>query len=61
MRRGGKPVMGPMEPRLPPDYRLGRGGPDVLALRRPESWMVAPFSAWGAIMEAIEETTCEDH
>jgi hypothetical protein len=55
-------VMGP-EPdlRLPPGYRLDRSDPDVWALRRPEGWVVAYFSAQGAAKEAIEKTAWEDH
>ena len=40
--------MGVEEPHLPPGYRLDRSDPDVLALRRPEVWVVAHFSARGA-------------
>jgi hypothetical protein len=46
---------------LPRGYRLDRSDPDVLALRRPEGWVVAHFSARGATREAIEETAWEDH
>ena len=53
--------MGPEELRLPPGYRLGRSDPDVWALRRPEGWVVAYFSAQGVTKEAIEETAWEDH
>jgi hypothetical protein len=53
--------MGSEEPRLPPGYRLDRSDPDVWALRRPEGWVVAYFSARGAIKEAIEEAAWEDH
>jgi hypothetical protein len=49
------------EPRLPPDYRLDRSDPDVLALRRPEGWVVAHFSARDVAREAIEEAAWEDH
>jgi hypothetical protein len=49
------------EPRLPPGYRLDRSDPDLWALRRPEGWVVAYFSARGATREAIEETAWADH
>jgi hypothetical protein len=49
------------ELRLPPGYRLDRSDPDVWALRRPEGWVVAYFSARSAIKEAIEEAAWEDH
>ncbi len=49
------------EPRLPPGYRLDRSDPDVWALRRPEGWVVAHFSARGATKEAIEQVAWEDH
>jgi hypothetical protein len=49
------------EPRLPPGYRLDRSDPDVWALRRSEGWVVAHFSARGAVKEAIEETAWEDY
>ena len=49
------------EPRLPPGYRLDRSDPDVWALRRPEGWVVAHFSARGAAEEAIEQTAWEDN
>jgi hypothetical protein len=55
-------VMGSEEElRLPPDYRLDRSDPDVWALRRPEGWVVAYFSARGVTKEAIEEAAREDH
>jgi hypothetical protein len=49
------------ELRLPPGYRLDRSDPDVWMLRRPEGWVVAYFSAQGAIREAIEQTAWADH
>lgn len=49
------------ELRLPPGYRLDTSDPDVWALRRPEGWVVAYFSARGATREAIERTAREDH
>ena len=49
------------EMRLPPCYWLDRSDPDVWALRRPEGWVVAHFSAWGATKEAIEEAAWKDH
>jgi hypothetical protein len=49
------------EIRLPPGYRLDRSDPDVWALRRPEGWVVAHFSAQGATNEAIEQVAWEDH
>ena len=49
------------ELRLPPSYRLDRSDPDVWALRRPEGWVVAYLSAWGATRKAIEEVAWEDH
>jgi hypothetical protein len=48
-------------PRLPPGYRLDISDPDVWALRRPEGWVVAHFSARGATKETIEEVAWEDH
>jgi hypothetical protein len=48
------------ELRLPPGYRLDRSDPDVLALRRPEGWLVAYFSSRGATNEAIEKVAWED-
>src|SRR5215213_116249 len=47
--------------RLPPGYRLDRSNPDVWALRRPEGWVVANFSARGATKDAVERTAWEDH
>jgi hypothetical protein len=47
--------------RLPPGYQLDRSDPDVLALRGPEGWVVAHFSARGATKETIEEVAWEDH
>ena len=61
MRGGDGAVMGPEEPRLPPGYRLDRSDPDVWALRRPERWVLAYFSARGVTRETIEEATWEDH
>jgi hypothetical protein len=49
------------ERRLPPGYRLDRSDPDVWALRRPEGWVVAHFSAQGASKEAIEQAAWEDY
>jgi hypothetical protein len=49
------------EIRLPPGYRLDRSDSDVLALRNPEGWAVAYFSARGTAKEAIEEAAWEDH
>jgi hypothetical protein len=45
--------------RLPPGYRLDMSDPDVWALRRPEGWVVAHFSARGATRETIEEAAWE--
>jgi hypothetical protein len=53
--------MGPEEPHLPPGYRLDRSDPDLWTLRRPEGWIVAHFSAWGATREAIEQVAWEDY
>jgi hypothetical protein len=47
-------MMGLEEPHLPPGYRLDRSNPDVWALRRPEGWVVAYFSAQGVTNEAVE-------
>jgi len=49
------------EPRLPPDYQLDWSDPDVWALRRPEGWVVAYFSARDATTEAIEQVAWKDH
>jgi hypothetical protein len=46
---------------LPPGYRLDRSDPEVWALRRPQGWVVAYFSAQGVSREAIEEVAWEDH
>ena len=54
-------MMSPEEPRLPPGYRLDKSDPDVWALRRPEGWVVAHFSARGVIKEAIEQVAWEDY
>ena len=54
-------MTGSEEPCLPPGYRLDRSDPDVLALRRPEGWVVAHFSAQGATKEAVEEAAWEDY
>ena len=54
-------MRGSEEPRLPPGYRLDRSDPDVCALRRPEGWVVAHFSARGAAKKAIEQVVWEDH
>jgi hypothetical protein len=62
VRGGGGELTGQEgEPRLPPGYRLDRSDPDVWALRRPEGWVVARFSAQGATKEAIEEAAWEDY
>jgi hypothetical protein len=54
--------MGPEpELRLPPGYQLDRSDPDVWALRRPEGWVVAYFSAWGVTKEAIEGIAWADY
>ena len=53
--------MVPNEPRLQPGYRLDMSDPNVLALHRPEGWVVAHFSAQGATRVAIEETAWEDY
>ena len=54
--------MGPEEePRLPPGYRLDRRDPDVWALRQPEGWVVAYFSARGVTRKAIEQAAWEDY
>jgi hypothetical protein len=42
-------------------YRLDRSDPDVWALRRPEGWVVAHFSAREATREAIEGAAWEDY
>ena len=47
--------------RLPPGYRLDMSDSDVWALRRPEGWVVAHFSARGATKKAIEQTAWADH
>jgi hypothetical protein len=49
------------EPCLPLGYRLDRSDPDVWALRRPEGWVVAHFSARGVTSEAIEQVAWEDY
>jgi hypothetical protein len=53
--------MGSVEPRLPPGYRLDRSDPDLWALRRPQGWVVAHFSARGTTKGAIEQVAWEDH
>jgi hypothetical protein len=53
--------MGSKGPCLPPGYRLDRSDIDVWALRRPEGWVVAYFSAQGATKEAIEQVAWEDY
>ena len=53
--------MGSEDPRLPPGYRLDRSALDVWALRRPQGWDVAYFSARGATKEAIEQAAWEDY
>ncbi len=35
--------------------------PDLWALRQPEGWVAAYFSAWSIIKEAIEEAAWEDY
>jgi hypothetical protein len=40
---------------------LDRSDSDVWALRRPEGWMVAHFSARGVTNETIEKTAREDY
>jgi hypothetical protein len=54
-------VTGSEEHRLPPGYRLDRSDPDVWALRRPEGWVVAYFSARRPTNEAVEEAAWEDY
>jgi hypothetical protein len=54
-------VTGSDELRLPPGYRLDRSDPDVWALRRPEGWVVAYFSAQGVTNEAVVQAAWEDH
>ncbi len=49
------------ELRLPPGYRLDKSDPDLWALRRPEGWVVAYFSAQGATKEAIEQAAWQDY
>jgi hypothetical protein len=61
MRRGGIVTEPEREIHLPPGYRLDWSDPDVWALRRPEGWVVAHFSARGASMEAIEKVAWEDY
>jgi len=61
MRSGGIVTEAEREIRLPPGYRLDRGDPDVLTLRRPGGWVVAHFSAGGATREAIEQEAWEDY
>jgi hypothetical protein len=53
--------MGPNELRLPSGYRLDRGDADVWALRRPEGWVGAYFSARVVTKEAIVEPAWEDY
>jgi hypothetical protein len=53
--------MRPEEHHLPPGYWLDRSDPDLWALRRPEGWVVAYFSARGVTREAIEEAAWEDY
>jgi hypothetical protein len=59
--RGGGVLTGSEELRLPPGYHLDRSDPDVWALRRPEGWVVAYFSAQGATRETIEQAAWEDY
>ena len=54
-------MTGSDELRLPLGYWLDRSDPDVWALRRPEGWVVAHFSARGATRETIEQTAREDY
>jgi hypothetical protein len=61
MRRGGIVTEPEREIHLPPGYRLDWSDPDVWALRRPEGWVIAHFSARGAAKEAIEQTAWEDY
>jgi hypothetical protein len=61
MRRGGIVTEPEREIHLPPGYRLDRSDPDVWALRRPEGWIVAYFSARGVTKESIEEAAWKDH
>ena len=61
MRRGEVLNRQEGELHLPPGYQLDMGDPDVWMLRRPRGWIVAHFSARGAIKEAIEKTAWEDH
>jgi hypothetical protein len=49
------------ELRLPPGQRLDRSAPNVLAARRPEGWVVAYFSAWGATRKTIEQVAWSCH
>ena len=59
--RGGEALTEPEEPHLPPGYWVDRSDPDVWALRRPEGWVAAYFSARGVTKEAIEKAAWEDH
>ena len=48
-------------PRLPEGYRLDLASdPDVPALRRPDTTVVARFSARGMTPEAVEREALED-
>jgi hypothetical protein len=59
--RGGELIGQEGELRLPPGYHLDRSDPDVWALRLPEGWVVAHFSAQGVTREAIEQVAWEDY
>jgi hypothetical protein len=56
---GARDVRGGAAPaaRLP----AGQERPGLMALRRPEGWVVAHFSARGAAREAIEQEAWQDH
>jgi hypothetical protein len=48
-------------PKLPEGYRLDLAGdPDVPALRRPDGYVVARFSAEGMTYGAVEREALED-
>jgi hypothetical protein len=48
-------------PKLPEGYTLDLANdPDAPALRRPDGFVVARFSAWGMSQEAIEQEVWED-
>lgn len=46
---------------LPPGYSLSGSDPDVLALRRANSTLVARFSIMGATEESIAEVAFKDY